>query len=310
MKNWSDPDTLDTHTFSFEERICMQMVRKTRIVFVVMALALTCSGCKEPVSDVTDIANALAEDFTDGIEFDNDSIVDGEPAEASVDTPFVRGVDAPNNIAPPDLAMPDSVDYNVQFDMVLDTFSTPLDDGSVQGIIAHVLQADVDEAAERYHLITPAAADFNGTQVTLRATLRPVVDFAGHSFTVRFAPLMTDGSVAPYVFWNLVVHPPAGQSTETVMCACYEEVTPNAALGYDLLDSSNMTMAQTCSDRTLNSYFTGADGYDASPCSYLMEAYYFDGPIDAFVFPSGTRFPPNGRAGIDPWSCTMQLNCD
>jgi hypothetical protein len=223
-----------------------------------------------------------------------------------VDEPFVRGVEAPNNIAPAALNVPGSVEFDTWFDIVLDTYSTPLDDGSVQAVIAHVIQADYKDTAERYHLITPDAADFDGSRIFLRAAVHPVADFAGHAFTVRFALLLSDGSVAPYAFWNLVIQVPTGQTPPKPMCECEEVVVYDEQIGYELLEDSNLTLSGDCEDDTLGSYFYGADGYDAGPCTYVLTTYYFDDP---FRFPDDTQFPPNNRPDFDPWSCTIQFSC-
>lgn len=288
----------------------MVSVQRYRVLFICLlsaSVTLTAgAGCDESNIDAGEISEALAEEFTDGIEFDNETIEDGAPPESNVDDPFVRGVEAPNNIAPAALNVPDSVEFDVWFEVVLDTYATPLDDGSVQGFIAHVIQADYDDTAERYHLVIPDAADFDGSRVTLRAVVHPVADFAGHAFTVRIAPLLSDGSVAPYAYWNLVVHVPAGQTPPKPMCECDEVVVYDEQTGYELLDSTNITLDRTCADDTLVSYFHGAEGYNAGPCSYLLTSYYFDQP---FLFPDNTRFPPNNRPDFDPWSCTLQFSC-
>jgi len=280
------------------------------VPFLALALLVAASGCEESNIDAGEITEALAEEFTDGIEFDNETIEDGAPPESDVDEPFVRGIEVPNNIAPAALNVPDSVEFDTWFDVVLDTYSTPLDDGSVQGFIAHVIQADYDDTAARYHLVTPDAADFDGSRVTLRAVVHPVAEFGGHAFTVRIAPLLSDGSVAPYIYWNLVVHVPAGQTPPKPMCGCDEVVVHDEQIGYDLLVETNADLGQTCTDEILNAYFSGIEGYDAGPCSYLMPSYYFDNPMEEFTFPDGTRFPPNNRPRLDdPWACTMEISC-
>lgn len=277
------------------------------IVIALLGVGLLAAGCKDAGPNVDKTTDALAEEFTDGIEFEDETIEDSPPPESTADAPVIRVVDAPNAIAPQDLGVPDSMPYVEWFDVVLDTLSTPVDDGSVQAVLVHVVQADYADTSIRHRVIEPLTA--SGTQITLRAIVHRTDPFEGHAFTVRFALLMANGDVTPWSFWNLVIYPQDGHGEDRLMCACEEVVAYDDLLGYDLLESTNLSIPDTCTNSTMTSYFYGADGYDAGPCSYLMESYYYEGPIGEFLFPDQTRFPPNNSRDPDPWGCAIQISC-
>lgn len=310
----------------------MKLALCTLTAIGLAGFALAAGGCKESGIDARKTADALSEEFTDGIDFEDATVEDGQPPESTVDEPMIWEISAPRAIAPTAQNIPQSVEYGQQFDIYINT-SQLIAGGNALGVIAHVQQANKDDQAARYYRIEPPVASFVDQSVTLRATFVSANPIGGNAFHIRLAILMANGDVGPYKDWNVVTYPLDGENLKVKMCLCDADTRerptyevpdqPDRPLVYQQLTRTNIKLSPQCSGDARESLLREIEGYpgdemdwpfDANPCGLMHSCYGvdFEYEMDLFPLPSGTRFRPYWveSYGADPADCWVQIDCN
>ncbi|HOX42238.1 MAG TPA: hypothetical protein PK668_01510 [Myxococcota bacterium] len=259
---------------------------------LVLLAALGAAHCSSDQLSSREMAEALAEEFTDGIEFEDQSVRSGAPDQTVALAPRITFLMAPHVISPPDPTLIERADYGEWFDVVLsaDTDLT----GLVVGGVAFVMQANKTDVATSYKLIQPATPNITGTQISFRARVNTFAGAPGNAFTVNLALLLSDGSITAWHPWNLVLYPMGGEATRVPSCQC-----EGAAI--TLVDSA------ACNETGFGPEIIGE--LTTQPC-VLWHSMVGLQSQDAVLYPDGTRFWPYWMpAEADRAACIAEITC-
>jgi hypothetical protein len=281
-------------------------------LWAVACLLLALAGCEEKL-DPRQLADALSEELTGELDFDNSTEVTGEPpGEHAGDEsyPQVESFEAPADIT-----------TGVPALIVLRLSPAYADPTDIVGAVAHVVQANKDDAAPSYFDIRPVPPiDLATRQITLTANLIGSVDqFLGNAFRVRFAILRDDGNgnlqVGNYVDWNVVFEPPPGTPTKVPNCCCHQLFNNDGQLS-----SRNVFFVDPAACRSrLPALFerymkTGSyqNQIDGGPCPTWISANQglntMTTGLTSRMYPSGTRFTP--VEALDPQQTDLRQICE
>jgi hypothetical protein len=253
--------------------------------------ALGAAHCSSDRINSRELADALAEEFTDGIEFEDQSVQSGAPNQTVALTPQITFLTAPHVISPPDPALIERADYGEWFDVVLSADSDLT--GVVVGGVAFVMQANKTDVAASYKLIQPAVPNITGTTISFRARVNTFAGAPGNAFTVNMALLLADGSITGWYPWNIVLYPSGGETMKVPRCLC----TTNIAL----VDEA------ACNATSFGQELIGE--LATQPC-VLWHSMFGPQSNDAVLFPDGTRFWPYWMPGeADRAACIAEITC-
>jgi len=258
-----------------------------------LALLLALStGCDESNIDARSLAEALSEEFTDGIEFEDGTTEEGPPPEETADAPQIMGIDAPISIGPAELGYSGLQPYNTPFPITLQG-DQDLEGPGVIGAVAHIRQANKDDASERYIRIEPVPPDIIGNDLTLQAQVNYRRELAGNAFRVRLAFLLDDGRRSAFFPWNLVTHARPGDSIRVPMCSCQQaDLRLHDPEAHDQSDCS------------------GGFNFDEEPTCQLWASFAGDVEHDeSRPYPSGTFFPPSWLSSAAGAPCIVEFWC-
>jgi hypothetical protein len=285
----------------------------------VAALCLLGHACDEKNSDVRDIADALSEDFTVGLDFDDPSTnEDGQPPEAHVDDPDFPKITSLNYSPTLDVTATDSM-FTIALNGQWDNQPANL---QIVGAAVYVAQANKDDYAQSYIRVLPAAPTQDGNMV-LSGNLRYNPALAGNSFMVLFSLLVVDINdrttylASNYVMWHLTL-PAFGMGT-VPECGSETGITyppsPNHESGTGEISDqqwhlypANVGIVGICPERELAELWKAAiSGYLEWDPGMNEDLY----PISFGQFPSGTRFQPILRPEMKPAGehCWIQIDC-
>lgn len=263
---------------------------KPRIAVLACGLWLALgAGCDESDIDARSLAAALSEEFTDGIEFEHSTTEDGPPPAEAADAPQIMGLIAPTSIGPPDLGYSGLQPYEEWFTITLQG-DRDLQAAGVVGAVAHIHQANKDDASERYIRIAPVPLDIAGNDLRLRVRVHYLPQLAGNAFHVRLAFLLDDGRRSAFFPWNLVTHPRPGDSPRVPMCNC-----PNAELRL------HERRACTASDLIAE--------LEETPCRLWFSLAGDVEHDEQRPYPSGTYFYPFWLPAADASGCMVEYWC-
>ena len=241
-------------------------------ILLLLVLFATAPGCKESKLDPRDLADALSEELTDALEFDNGDVTAGPTPEADPSGAQISAFTAPmvagKSIYQSD-GTPVGFPYGETFIVTLYATSN-LD--NVVGAVAHIRQANKDDYAPGYIRIEPPTSWDPGTgEMTLTARVnqhdRDGVDVSGNSFHISLALLSDDGTgvkAGNYLDWNLSTYPPTGGDNRVPMCKCRSEFEGGQP------KDTNVAFLGDCPAASLTGKHAHATA-DVSPCSLFNE---------------------------------------
>lgn len=283
---------------------------KLKIALLLFSLAAFMShGCKESSVDARSLADALSEEFTDGLEFkDGETKSEDIPDEGSSTLkPF--HIQAPHLFGPPDLGFgQDMIEYDTWFQVIMNS-NDDLQTAGVTGAVAQIFQANKDDFSSRYLQIIPSDPDtaLVGSQLIMEARVHYIPRLAGNSFIVRMAFLFADGSRSKFTEWKLVTYPMNSDSTVVPMCTC-----ESAQLEFQDRSACRAT-------QKFDSLFIEFDDPQMGPCSIWHSLFdSMESPDSPHPeFPSGTFFYPPASWGKgeddatfeEAKACTVELWC-
>lgn len=256
-----------------------------------LVLIAGCSG--EEKLDPRELADALSEEFTSELEFENGTEMGEPPPEEHAGDPNYPQID------PGGVSAPLMVVYDTWFDINLYSFFTP--DTEVVGAVVHVEQANKTDASSRYIEVIPAPPALLNNTMTLRARVTsPSTRLGGNSFILHIALIRDDGAglrgVGNYATMPLVTPPVAGMTPKVPQCHCSE---------FDVL--GEITIVGDCANQELQSRleFDCCYAFAEALLGYNSSFEAFDSLTNTMVdLPAGTRAIYQG-----PPDCTLQLNC-
>ncbi len=253
------------------------------------ALGLGAGACAEADIDARSLAEALSEEFTDGIEFEDGTTEEGPPPEETADAPQIMGIDAPTSIGPAELGYSGLQPYEEWFPITLQG-GQDLEGPGVIGAVAHIRQANKDDASERYIRIEPVPPDIIGSDLTLQVRVNYLSELADNAFHVRLAFLLDDGRRSAFYPWNLITHPRPGDSTRVPMCPCSEADIqlhePSACIDTELITE-----------------------LEVAPCSLWFSLAGDFEHDEQRLYPSGTHFYPFWLPAADATGCMVEYWC-
>jgi len=257
-----------------------------------------CQTCSEEHLDAREMANALADEFSGELEFENGVLEDGPPPDSDADGPQLNSLTAPL-LAGAEEALPDGTqigyDYEQWFDVLLHSPDSLAELDNVKGAIAFVQQANKDDTADSYIRVEQdmAFVDEGGLRTAtffarvhrlaelrqgLTAALRSEMQMrevpegmvatdgnAYHVYMALFARL-PDGTelVGNYIIWNLSTYPGDAGDNIIEMCAARSAFVNNT-----LLDT-NVDILGTCPPSVTAAF--GSRPADSSPCREWLAA--------------------------------------
>lgn len=280
------------------------------VVFSLTAFVLL--GCKESNIDARSLADALSEEFTDGLEFkDSETKSDDMPAQGDT-TLKLFDIQAPHMFGPADLGFgQDQAEYDTWFQVTMNADSN-LQSAGVIGAVAQIFQANKDDESSRYLRIVPSDPNtaIVGSQLILQARLHYIPRLAGNAFTVRMALLFDDGTISKATEWKLVTYPMNSDPTVVPMCSC---------------EAAHVTFQDRSACENTQKFewiFHEVDDPQMGPCSIWQSIFGSMESPDAPhpEFPSGTFFYPPASWGMDQQeneatieeakACTLELWCN
>jgi hypothetical protein len=243
------------------------MTRKITHMLLWLLLAGGMPGCKKEKLDPRDLADALSEELTDALDFDNGDVTAGPTPQEDPTGPQISAYTAPllvgANVLQSDgtpIGWPYEEDFTV-------TLFGPPGLTNVIGAVAHVRQANKDDSAPQYIRIEPAPYDQGTGEITLTARVHRQdssgQDISGNSFHIGLAMLVDDGGndkVGNYLDWNLSTYPATGGDNRVSVCKCRSEFESGA------LKYTNVTFLGDCSTPPVLDEYNHATA-DISPCS-------------------------------------------
>lgn len=253
-------------------------------------------ACATRSLDARKAANALADEFSEMLDFDNGAVEEGAPPGSDPDGPSISSFTAPL-VAGSEEQLPDGTvvgyDYEQEFQVVIRSEDDPATLKHVAGAIAFVRQANKDDRANRYIVVEPPDSWVDtgtGHVMTLTARVhrlaRPLeqpltgslrslmgprevpegrVAMDGNAFHVGLALFarLPDGTlqVGEYVTWNLSTYPMESGDNVVDMCVCRSAFTGN------MLVETNLET----DDVELGRQIAGSRPGGPSPCALWNE---------------------------------------
>ena len=278
-------------------------------ILSLLVLSATAPGCKQEKLDPRDLADALSEELTDALDFDNGDVTAGPTPEADPTGPQISAYTAPlvvgANVLQTD-GTPIGFPYEETFVITLYGVSN-LD--NVLGAVAHVRQANKDDLAPQYIRIAPPTSWDPGTgEMTLTARVHQRAsngrDVSGNSFHIGLALLVDDGGsdkAGNYLDWNLSAYPPTGGENRVPLCKCRSEFdsgglkeTNVAFLGDcpvpPVVDKYNHATADISPCSLWNEYVAGYNTISDSIIQMMPDPSYQD--MATLKYTAGSRFYP------------------
>jgi hypothetical protein len=293
-------------------------MKKPLVILLILGLAGLTAGCDQEKLDARKLADALSEELTGEMDFDNSTEVTGDPPAEHVGDesyPQVESFEAPLDITtgiPAQITLRLSPAYG--------------DPSNIIGAVAHVVQANKDDAATRYFDIRPVPPiDLVTREMTLTANLvGPVDQFLGNAFHVRFAILRDLGTGAPevgnYVDWNVIFEPPPDYATTVPNCCCHEEFNADGQLSSRNVFFVDFGACRAALPAVIERYLRKGDYLNqlsGGPCSIWRAAIHGLNTMASSgisrLYPSGTRFSP--VEALDPQrpelrkACQLEILC-
>jgi hypothetical protein len=243
------------------------MIRNTTIIVL---LALAAAGCKQEKFDPRDLADALSDEFTDAMDFDNGTVMAGENPPADPTGPQMTAFTAPLLVGASVLQTDGTqVGYPYEEDFTITLFGIP-GELNVIGALAHVRQANKDDLSPQYIRIEPPTSwDQASGEMTLTARVhqrdRDGTDISGNSFHIALALLVDDAGTEKagnYVDWNLSTYPADAGDNNVPVCKCRSEFEDG------ILKYTNVTFLDEdkCSNPPVLAEYDHANA-DVSPCT-------------------------------------------
>lgn len=272
------------------------------------------SGCDDSENlSARNLANALAEEFDEWLEFENGQVEEGDPPVGFPDMglPQVDSIDSSTPLTIGDEAGgPRSIPYGQWFEVVLNVQGDAM---QVTSAVVHVEQANTDSLAKDFIRVTPPSQIRQGPmgQVVLRARINHLEGLAGNAFSLRIA-LATASGLGDYGKWNLITFPQAGEISKVAMCACESGIEPGVCMPDDSLRNIHLVFEEQCNNQGLIDHYSGAicDNPDmvANACFLWGQAFGPD-PVDAesMAVPDGTRLESDW--GQEGQFCTFEIEC-
>ena len=265
-------------------------------VLLIAGIFTLAGGCSSGEKlDPRALADALSDEFTDELVFDNGTVVAGDPPEEHAGDPNYpqipySGIDAPL-----------MVQYGVPFNITLYTDFTLLDE--IVGAVVHVEQANKTDVAASYIEIIPPQPPppaQTGFMTLTGRVVNPSPPLGGNSFILHIALIRDDGAglrgVGNYATMPLVTPPVPGTPPKVPQCHCSEFedlgeiVTVGSCTNQELITRLEFECCYVFAEAFL--------GYNSSFTA-------FDDLVNTMVdLPAGTQAVYPG----DP-PCTLQLNC-
>ncbi|MFC1654198.1 hypothetical protein ACFL2F_00185 [Myxococcota bacterium] len=304
------------------------MTRKTVPVLLCLVLAAGVPGCKQETFDPRDLADALSEEMTDALDFDNSDVMAGAPPEADPTGPQMSAYTAPLLVGA-SVLQPDGTPIGFPYEEIFTiTLYGPTGLTTVKGAIAHVRQANKDDSAAQHIRIEPAVYDQLTGEMTLTARVHRQdsrgQDVSGNSFHVGLAMLVDDGGsdqVGNYLEWNLSTYPATGGDNKVPVCKCRSEFEGGA------LKYTNVAFLGECSTPPVLDEYNHANP-DVSPCSLWNQyasGYNTNSDLIMQIMPdpsyqdtatvkyaAGTRFYPTStmvEITEQIEACTLEIEC-
>jgi len=258
--------------------------------YLTAILAVSLAGCSGGESlDPRELADALSDEFTDEVEFENGTEQDGAPPEGHPDDANYP------QITPGGVNAPLTVAYDNWFDITLQTFFTP--EAEVIGAVVHVEQANKTDAAASYIEVIPAPPALLNNTMTLRARImNPSARLGGNMFKLSIALLRDDGAglrgVGNYASVYLVTPQVGTTATKVPQCTC---------------EAGTIEVVGTCTDTSV------IDELANSPCTLWASALTeFNSNSLAHQDAEYGAEMPSGTQAETWWvlpRCTVELKC-
>jgi hypothetical protein len=265
-------------------------MRKTAAVLAAIGLAAWLAGCSSGENlDPRELADALSEEFTSELEFENGSEQDGPPPDEhaeDINYPQIGfgGINSPLTVV-----------YDNWFDITLQSFFTP--DTEVVGAIVHIEQANKTDVSSRYIEVIPNPPALLNNTMTLRArVMSPSTRLGGNMFKLRIALLRDDGAglrgVGNYATIYLLTPQVGATAPKVPQCTC---------------EAGTISVVGSCTDTSVQ------DELANSPCTLWASSLteFNSDPIAHQDAEYGAEMPAGTRA--ETWwvlpRCTVELEC-
>jgi len=262
-----------------------------------LSLAIILTACKESSIDARSMADALSEEFTDGIEFKDGQTETGDLPDEGASTIKLYDIMAPHLFGPADLGFGEAMaEYDSWIQVTINTDSSDLTADGVIGAIAQIQQANKDDNSSRYFRITPPLEAITGNHVTMEARVHYFQRLAGNSFTIQMALLFSDGTRSGFTQWNIVTYPLSGDTTKISMCGCDQ-----ADLGFQNRSACEET-------QKFPWIFEEFDNPEMGPCSIWgsISGVFHEADQPDPQYPSGTFFYPPTSWGEGEGATTVE----
>lgn len=245
--------------------------------------------------DPRELADALSEEFTDELEFDNGTKQAGPPPEEHADDPNYPQIEAGG------LDGPLMVQYGADFNITIYSNFTMLDE--IVGAVVHVEQANKTDVANSYIEIIPPQPPppmQTGFMTLTGRVVNPSPPLGGNSFILNIALIRDDGAglrgVGNYATMALVTPPIAGTPPKVPQCHCSE-----------IEDLGEISIVGNCANQEITTRI------EVECCMMFAEAFLgynssfmaWDDLMNNYVdLPAGTQAEYPGSP-----PCTLRLNC-
>jgi hypothetical protein len=290
---------------------------------------LNCSSCSEEIPSVRDLANTLANEFTDMLEFMGGTVVEGPPPASDAGGPRLDSFTAPL-LAGAEESLPDGTvighDYEQWFPVLFRSTDDSANLEHVAGGIAYVQQANADDQADSYLRFPLLMREQDGAehiftfraQVHRLAEMRRQLTSALRNLLPRDVPegmAATDGNayhiyialfsqppdgeekVGNYLIWNLSTYPAEAGDNPIEMCTAQSAFQSMALVDTNLQKcDGDISVDLAFGDRPSEESPCGAwnrfaSGYNTIMDTIIELAADPDYQERATVlYPAGTRF--------------------
>ncbi len=272
----------------------------------------SCGGGSKDKFDARALANALTDELTQEMQFDNGTLVEGPPpVEHAGDPAFPQVLTQPLDNANRIPGKPIQIFPGEKFEIQIQT-DFPRQ-SEIVGAVIHVIQANQqDEATDHIEIIfpptkfTPPPITDDG-RVTLTGVVQDTTDIAGASFYLMVALMRKDPNtgetgVGNYLPFFKSVPVPAGVESLIPQCAC------NNPTGRE----GEVVIIGPCTSEWVKGELATSpcDAWGAS-LTELNPA--MSGQVTRMLLPSGTRaYTWYTEALLDPPqpACTLELQCN
>jgi hypothetical protein len=283
---------------------------------VCTVLGLAASACAEADIDARSLAEALSEEFTVNVEFDDPT----EEEQGQPPAPHPGDPRYPQLSSLDDGSLGGELELNpggAPFTVTLQgVWNEPPADWRIAGAAVYVVQANKDDWAPSHLRVLPVNPPQDG-ELTLSGTLQYAPELAGNSFQVVFGLLVQTErddpqslEVGNYIVWPLVLPAPYG---EGLVPMCSGQAGNFYPASDDMHDSGHDSTGSfyPANLRTVGSCPPEADL--ATLWRHALAGYIEPLPGEAEFrgVPSGTRFQPIRRPQLEPYGprCWVQLDC-